>query len=170
MLVHLYQSLFSPKDLVYIQKMQHSLLNITACRRVRFHKINSVLVTFVVCVLYTLQIKNMCLMVTAKHKNWTLQWLLLGPFRDPPRWISQSEPALVRLWGQHYYRMVGQRVRSLVHIDSSKKICSWLWNRNGPIRLLCTGLLPEPVLSLLLLCWPSPVTWPTQAFHSITRW
>lgn len=93
-LVHLYQPSLAPKDLVYIQNIQHSLLNITLCRCVHFHRINSVSVTVVACVLYTMQIKNMCLMVTAKHKNWTLQQLLLGPFRDPPGWISPSKPAL----------------------------------------------------------------------------
>ena len=87
-LVYPHQPWFAPQHLVYIQNVQHSLLNITPCRCVHFHRINSVLVTFVVPVLYTLQIKNMFLMVTAKHKNWTLQRLLLGPFRGPLWWIS----------------------------------------------------------------------------------
>lgn len=138
--------------------MQRSLLNITPCRCVRFHRINSVLLTFVVRVLYTLQIKNMRLMVTAKHKNWTSQRLLLGPFRDPPRWISQSKPALAGPWGQHYCRMAGQCVHSRVHINSSKKSAPGYETGMDPSGFSAAGLLPEPAHSLLLLCCPSPVT------------
>lgn len=91
-------------------------------------------------------------MVKAKHKNWTLQQLLLRPFRDPPGWISQPEPGPAHLWGN---TTPGQLANVYTHsctIIPVKKPVPGYETGMDPTGFCATGLLPETAHSLLLLC------------------